>query len=54
MTDTIATTPNRPHRLYQALAVTGIAVGLFIIAAGLYVFIAKPGFCGSMNRWNNP
>lgn len=22
MTDTIATTPNRPHRLYQALAIT--------------------------------
>lgn len=44
-TDTIAITPNRSNLLYQALAITGIAVGVFIIAAGLYIFIAKPGFC---------
>lgn len=48
-TGTIAVTPNRPNRLLDALVITGIAVGIFIIAAGLYVLIAKPGFCGSMN-----
>lgn len=40
MTDT-ATTSNRPNRLYQALAITGIAVGIFVIAIGLYFMIVR-------------
>jgi hypothetical protein len=31
------TTPNRSRWLYQALAITGIAVGSVIIVAGLYL-----------------
>jgi hypothetical protein len=31
------TTPNRSRWLYQALAITGIAVGSVIIIAGLYL-----------------
>jgi len=42
MTDTVPTTPNSSHRLYHVLAITGIAVGVFVIAAGLYLLIANP------------
>lgn len=45
MTDTIAATSKRPDRLYQILAITGIAVGIFVILAGSYFLIARPG-CG--------
>lgn len=45
MTDTIATTSNRPNRLHQILAITGIAVGIFVIVAGSYFLIARQG-CG--------
>ncbi|MGH3522278.1 MAG: hypothetical protein ACRDU4_05490 [Mycobacterium sp.] len=45
MTDTAptATTPTWTRWLYPLLAATGIAVGIFIIAAGLYLLIAHPG-----------
>jgi hypothetical protein len=49
MTDLAPSTSSRPQRLYQALAITGIAVGIFVIAAGLYFLIARPGCCDSMN-----
>ena len=48
MTEAVST-PNRSHRLYHVLAITGIAVGIFIIAAGLYLLIVGPGCCDSMN-----
>jgi hypothetical protein len=35
-------TPARVRWLYPALAVTGIAVGIFIIVAGIYVFFVQP------------
>lgn len=41
MTEAVST-PNRSHRLYHVLAITGIAVGIFIIAAGLYLLIVGP------------
>jgi hypothetical protein len=45
MTDTAPTTP--PHRtwtrwLYPTLAVTGIAVGIFVIFAGVYLLFVHP------------
>ncbi|OCB23445.1 hypothetical protein [Mycobacterium intracellulare] len=45
MTDT--TSAPAPHRaptrwLYAALAVTGIAVGIFVIAAGVYLLFVHP------------
>jgi hypothetical protein len=49
MTDTTSTTPTPPTAtwtrwLYPALAVTGIAVGIFIIVAGVYlVFFVHSG-----------
>jgi hypothetical protein len=47
------TAGHQPHRLYQALAITGILVGMFIIAAGLYLLIARPSCCDSMNMGSN-
>jgi hypothetical protein len=45
MTETApTTTPNRSRWLYQALAITGIAVGSVIIVAGLYLH----------GHWNAP
>lgn len=49
MTDLAHSASSRPQRLYQALAITGIAVGIFVIAAGLYFLIARPSCCDSMN-----
>jgi hypothetical protein len=54
MTDTtsIAPTPTTAtwtRWLYPTLAITGIAVGIFIIVAGVYlVFFAHSGCCGPM------
>lgn len=48
MTVTAPTTPNRSHWLYQALAIVGIAVGIFIIAAGMYLLIFPPPCCAGM------
>lgn len=50
MTDTTPTPPATPtwaRWLYPALAITGIATGIFIIAAGLYLLVAQPSFGGS-------
>jgi hypothetical protein len=55
MTDTTSTTPTPTTAtwtrwLYPALAITGIAVGIFIIVAGVYLlFFAHSGCCGSMH-----
>jgi hypothetical protein len=55
MTETTATTPTPTTAtwtrwLYPALAITGIAVGIFIIVAGVYlVFFAHSGGYGSMH-----
>jgi hypothetical protein len=55
MTDTTATAPAPTSAtwtrwLYPALAITGIAVGIFIVVAGVYLlFFAHSGCCGSMN-----
>ncbi len=53
MTDLAPSTSGRPPRLYQALAITGIAVGFFVIAVALYFLIARPSCCASMNMGNN-
>jgi len=53
MTEIAPTAGTRPQRLYQALAITGIAAGIFIIAAGLYLLIARPSCCDSMNMGSN-
>ena len=53
MTDLALSTSSRPQRLYQALAITGIAVGIFVIGVGLYFLIARPGCCAFMNMGNN-
>ncbi|WP_154677664.1 hypothetical protein [Mycolicibacter icosiumassiliensis] len=52
MTDTVVPTPAAPapptwtRWLYRALAMTGLAVGIFVIAAGTYLlFFAHPGCC---------
>lgn len=37
------TEPPWTRWLYRILAITGIAVGIFIIVAGLYLLIAQPG-----------
>lgn len=52
MTDTApattSMTPPRTRWLYPAFAITGIAVGIFVIAAGLYLLFAHPNCCGGM------
>lgn len=50
MTDTTPAPATRTWTrwLYPALAVTGIAVGVFVIAAGLYLLFANPSCCASM------
>lgn len=53
MTEIAPTAGTRPQRLYQALAITGIAVGIFVIAAGLYLLIARPSCCDFMNMGSN-
>lgn len=54
MTDTTPTPPASTTRrwtrwLYPAGAMTGIAVGIFVIVAGLYLLFAHPNCCGAMN-----
>jgi hypothetical protein len=55
MTETTSTTPTPTNAtwtrwLYPALAITGIAVGIFIVVAGVYLlFFAHSGCCGSMH-----
>lgn len=39
---TAPSTAARVRWVYPALAVTGIAVGIFIIVAGIYVFFVQP------------
>ena len=53
MTELAPSTSSQPQRLYQALAITGIAVGIFVIAVGLYFLIVRPSCCESMNMSNN-
>lgn len=48
MTVTAPTTPTRSHWLYQTLAIVGIAVGIFIITAGLYLLIVPQPCCPGM------
>ncbi len=43
-----APTPQSTRWLYQALAIVGIAVGIFIIAAGLYLVIFPMSCCAGM------
>lgn len=47
MTVTAPTTPNRSW-LYQTLAIVAIAVGIFIIAAGLYLLMVPQPCCPGM------
>ncbi|QEM45712.1 hypothetical protein [Mycolicibacterium grossiae] len=49
----IAPRGTRPQRLYQALAITGIAVGISVIVAGLYLLVARPSCCDYMNMGRN-
>ncbi|WP_293003700.1 hypothetical protein [Mycobacterium sp.] len=45
MTDSTPASTPRPAQtswLYRTLALTGIAVGLFVIAAGVYLLVAHP------------
>lgn len=48
MTTTAPVTPQSTHWLYQALAIVGIAVGIFIIAAGLYLVMFPMSCCAGM------
>ncbi|WP_165605693.1 hypothetical protein [Mycobacterium kubicae] len=50
MTDTAPTTTGtRTNKLYHALAITGIAVGIFVVVAGVYLlFFAPSDCCGGM------
>lgn len=53
MTDTASSTPTTPgwtRWLNPTLAITGIAVGIFIIGAGLYLLFAAPSGCHSMMK----
>lgn len=60
MTDTTSTTSSTPTApawtrwLYPILAITGIAVGIFIIGAGLYLVFLQPSDCHSMMRADPP
>jgi hypothetical protein len=42
-TTSTSASPTWARWLYPALVTTGIAVGIFIIATGLYLLIAQPG-----------
>ena len=48
MTTIAPVTPDRTHWLYQTLAVVGIALGVFIISAGLYLLIFPTPCCAGM------
>lgn len=48
MTITAPSTPVQSHWLYQTLAIVGIAVGIFIIAAGVYLLLFPPLCCAGM------
>lgn len=48
MTTTAPATPQSTQRLYQALAIVGIAVGIFIIAAGVYLLTIPMPCCAGM------
>lgn len=53
MTDTASTTSPTPtwtRWLYPILAITGIAVGIVVIVAVLYLLFAQPGCCHSMMK----
>lgn len=61
MTDTATpTSPSTPATptwtrwLYPILAVTGIAVGIFVIGAGLYLVFLQPSGCHSMMKADAP
>lgn len=60
MTDTAstnsstATTPTWTRWLYRILAMTGIAVGIVVIVAVLYLLFAQPGCCHSMMKADPP
>jgi hypothetical protein len=61
MTDTASTTststPTTPawtSWLYPILAITGIAVGIFVIVAGLYILFAQPSGCQHMMKADPP
>ena len=54
MTDTASTTSSTPTTpswtrwLYPILGITGIAVGIFVIVAGLYLVFFQPSGCDRM------
>ena len=61
MTDTTSTdsssTPTAPawtRWLYPILAISGIAVGIVVIVAVLYLLFAQPGCCGCMMKADAP
>jgi hypothetical protein len=61
MTDTASTTssstptaPSWTRWLYPILGITGIAVGIFIIGAGLYLIFAQPSDCHHMMKADAP
>ena len=60
MTDTASATASAPPTptwtrwLYPILAITGIAVGVVVIAAVLYLLVAQPGRCDSTMKADPP
>lgn len=60
MTDTVSsasgtpTIPSWTRWLNPILAITGIAVGIFVIGAGLYLLFAAPSGCHSMMKADPP
>ena len=48
MTVTAPTASVQSHWLYHTLAMVGIAVGIFIITAGVYLLIYPPSCCAGM------
>jgi hypothetical protein len=53
-TSSTPTTPAWTRWLNPILAITGIAVGIFVIAAGLYLLFANPSDCHSMMKADAP
>ena len=54
---TSASTPSTPtwtRWLYPILAVTGIAVGIFVIGAGVYLIFVQPNGCQPMMKADPP
>ena len=53
-TSSTPTTPTRTRWLNPILAITGIAVGIFIIVAGIYLVFWQPSGCNHMMKADPP